>query len=137
MHNVRKDFVRRLAHSLNVEYCDTAHHSPETVIHKAEELVQEVNRLRTKGTNVETQLAGVEVDFRTCRDALDRAGVEKDQLQRQISGQLVDIERLRQVWRSRFRPSNKRRRYDLFASFVHSQKICVRHWQKFQDNRQK
>ncbi|XP_071565098.1 coiled-coil domain-containing protein 170 isoform X3 [Temnothorax nylanderi] len=91
-----QDFVRRLAHALNVEYCETAHHSPEMVIHKAEELVQEVNRLRTKSTNVETQLTGVEVDFRTCRDALDRLTTEKEQLQRQVSVQLVDIDRLRQ-----------------------------------------
>lgn len=67
------------------------------VIHKTEELVQEVNRLRTKSTNVETQLTGVEVDFRTCRDALDRSTTEKEQLQRQVSVQLVDIDRLRQV----------------------------------------
>ncbi|EFN78420.1 Coiled-coil domain-containing protein C6orf97 [Harpegnathos saltator] len=91
-----QDFVRRLAHALSVEFCETAHHSPETMIHKAEELVQEVNRLRTKSSNVETQLTGVEVDFRTCRDALDRASAEKDQLQRQVSGQLVDLDRLRQ-----------------------------------------
>ncbi|KYM77317.1 Coiled-coil domain-containing protein C6orf97 [Atta colombica] len=91
-----QDFVRRLAHALNVEYCETVHHSPEMVIHKAEELVQEVNRLRTKSTNVETQLTGVEVDFRTCRDALDRSITEKEQLQRQVSVQLVDIDRLRQ-----------------------------------------
>ncbi|XP_077276565.1 coiled-coil domain-containing protein 170 isoform X3 [Temnothorax americanus] len=91
-----QDFVRRLAHALNVEYCETAHHSSEMVIHKAEELVQEVNRLRTKSTNVETQLTGVEMDFRTCRDALDRLSTEKEQLQRQVSVQLVDIDRLRQ-----------------------------------------
>ncbi|XP_020291933.1 coiled-coil domain-containing protein 170 isoform X2 [Pseudomyrmex gracilis] len=91
-----QDFVRRLAHAVNVEYSETAHHSPEMVIHKAEELVQEVNRLRTKSTNVETQLTGVEVDFRTCRDALDRATTEKEQLQRQLSVQLVDMDRLRQ-----------------------------------------
>lgn len=66
-------------------------------IHKADELVQEVNRMRTKSTNVETQLTGVEIDFRTCRDALERITTEKDQLQRQVSGQLVDIDRLRQV----------------------------------------
>lgn len=93
----RQDFVRRLAHALNVEYSETVHHSPEMVIHKAEELVQEVNRLRTKSTNVETQLTGVEVDFRTCRDALDRVTSEKEQLQRQVAIQQVDIDRLRQV----------------------------------------
>ncbi|KAL6437711.1 hypothetical protein ACFW04_004235 [Cataglyphis niger] len=91
-----QDFVRRLAHALNVEYSETVHHSPEMVIHKAEELVQEVNRLRTKSTNVETQLTGIEVDFRTCRDALDRVTSEKEQLQRQLAIQQVDIDRLRQ-----------------------------------------
>ncbi|XP_050450535.1 coiled-coil domain-containing protein 170 isoform X1 [Cataglyphis hispanica] len=91
-----QDFVRRLAHALNVEYSETVHHSPEMVIHKAEELVQEVNRLRTKSTNVETQLTGIEVDFRTCRDALDRVTSEKEQLQRQVAIQQVDIDRLRQ-----------------------------------------
>lgn len=99
--------MRRLAHALNVEYCETAHHSPEMVIHKAEELVQEVNRLRTKSTNVETQLTSVEVDFRTCRDALDRATTEKEQLQRQLSVQLVDIDRLRQVQRLKLHPNRE------------------------------
>ncbi|XP_046812797.1 coiled-coil domain-containing protein 170 isoform X3 [Vespa crabro] len=91
-----QDFVRRLAHALNVEYCETAHHSPEVVIHKAEELVQEVNRLRNRGTTIETQLSDIENDFRSCRDSLDRITTEKEQLQRQVSTQLVDLERLRQ-----------------------------------------
>ncbi|KAH0946608.1 hypothetical protein HN011_000080 [Eciton burchellii] len=91
-----QDFVQRLARALNVEYCETAHHSPEVVIHKADELMQEVNRLRTKSTNVETQLTGIEVDFRSCRDVLERTSTEKEQLQRQLSVQLVDMDRLRQ-----------------------------------------
>ncbi|XP_024943852.1 coiled-coil domain-containing protein 170 isoform X2 [Cephus cinctus] len=91
-----QDFVRRLAHALNVEYTDSSHYSPDVAIHKAEELVQEVNRLRSKSTNVEAHLTNVEVDFRNCRDALDRVTVEKEQLQRQVSAQLVDLDRLRQ-----------------------------------------
>ncbi|KAK2576999.1 hypothetical protein KPH14_011961 [Odynerus spinipes] len=91
-----QDFARRLAHALNVEYCETTHRSPEVVIHKAEELVQEVNRLRNRGASIETQLNGIESDFRSCRDALDRVSVEKEQLQRQVSSQLVELERLRQ-----------------------------------------
>ncbi|XP_043271011.1 coiled-coil domain-containing protein 170 isoform X3 [Venturia canescens] len=91
-----QEFVRRLAHALNAEYCESSYHSPEVVIHKAEELVQEVNRLRTKSSNVETHLASVEVDSRTCRDALDRVTAERDQLQRQINGQLTELDRLRQ-----------------------------------------
>lgn len=91
-----QDFVRRLAHALNTEFCDSTHHSPEMVIHKAEELVQEVNRLRTKSTTVETHLGSVEVDFRTCKDSLDRISSEKDQLQRQVATQLIDLDRFRQ-----------------------------------------
>ncbi|KAI4496530.1 hypothetical protein M0804_000340 [Polistes exclamans] len=91
-----QEFVRRLAHALNVEYSETVHHSPEVVIHKAEELVQEVNRLRNRSTTIETQLSGIENDFRNCKDALNRLTTEKEQLQRQMSTQLVDLERLRQ-----------------------------------------
>ena len=86
-----------MAHALNTEFCDNTHHSPEMIIHKAEELVQEVNRLRTKSTNVETHLTSVEVDYRSCKDSLDRVNSEKEQLQRQVSTQLVDLDRLRQV----------------------------------------
>ncbi|XP_046608949.1 coiled-coil domain-containing protein 170 isoform X1 [Neodiprion virginianus] len=91
-----QDFVRRLAHSLGVEYCDSSHHSPDVVIHKAEELVQEVNRLRSKSTNAESHLNSIESELRSCRDALDRANVDKDQVQRQAASQLLDLERLRQ-----------------------------------------
>ncbi|XP_023287530.1 coiled-coil domain-containing protein 170 [Orussus abietinus] len=91
-----QDFVRRLAHALGAEFCESTHHTPDVVIHKAEELVQEVNRLRTKCTNMETHLAGLEADFRSCRDTLDRVGAEKEQLQRQVTTDLVDLDRLRQ-----------------------------------------
>ena len=92
-----QDFVRRLALALNTEFCDSSHHSPELIIHKAEELVQEVSRLRNKSTNVETHLSSVEVDLRTCKDVLDRTNAEKDQLQRQVNSQQVEIDRFRQV----------------------------------------
>ena len=85
-----------MAHALNIEYCEAAHPSAEIVIHKAEELVQEANRLRAKSTSIEGQLASFEVDFRSCRDALDRAVADKEQLQRQASSQLIDLDRLRQ-----------------------------------------
>lgn len=67
------------------------------VIHKVEELVQEANRVRAKNTNIEAQLTTAEVDFRSCRDALDCTVAEKEQLQRQVSSQLIDLDRLRQV----------------------------------------
>ncbi|XP_020711164.2 coiled-coil domain-containing protein 170 isoform X2 [Athalia rosae] len=91
-----QDFVRRLAHSLGVEYCDGSHHGSDVVVHKAEELVQEVNRLRTKSTSAESHLNNIELELRSCRDALDRANIEKDQIQRQAATQLLDLERLRQ-----------------------------------------
>lgn len=92
-----QDFVRRLAHGLNSEFCDSTHHSPEMVIHKAEELVQEVNHLRTKCTSIETHLTTVEVESKNCRDTLERVNNDRDQLQRQITSQSLEIDRLRQV----------------------------------------
>lgn len=102
-----KDFARQLAHALNVEYCETVHPSPEVVIHKAEELVQEANRLRAKTTNAEAQFASVQVDLRSCRDALDRAVADKEQFQRQVSSYLIELDRLKQVCATR--PENRRR----------------------------
>ncbi|XP_033346963.1 coiled-coil domain-containing protein 170 isoform X4 [Bombus vosnesenskii] len=91
-----QEFTRRLANALSVEYRETVHPSPEIVMHKVEELVQEANRVRAKSTSIEAQLTTAEVDFRSCRDALDRTVAEKEQLQRQVSSQLVDLDRLRQ-----------------------------------------
>lgn len=89
--------VRRLAHALNSEFCDNKYHSSEMVIHKAEELVQEINRLRTKSTNIETHLTNVEVESKSCRDMLERSNIERDQLQRQINVQTTELDRVRQV----------------------------------------
>ncbi|XP_024222653.1 coiled-coil domain-containing protein 170 isoform X3 [Bombus impatiens] len=91
-----QEFTRRLANALSVEYRETVHPSPEIVMHKVEELVQEANRVRAKNTNIEARLTTAEVDFRSCRDALDCTVAEKEQLQRQVSSQLVDLDRLRQ-----------------------------------------
>ncbi|XP_034187468.1 coiled-coil domain-containing protein 170 isoform X2 [Osmia lignaria lignaria] len=91
-----QEFTRKLAHALNVEYRETVHPSPEMVIQKTEELVQETNRVRAKCNNLETQLSTIEMDLRSCRDALDRAVAEKDQLQRQTSSQAIDLDRFRQ-----------------------------------------
>ncbi|KAK0089653.1 hypothetical protein PV325_006076 [Microctonus aethiopoides] len=91
-----QDLVRRLAHALNSEFCDNKYHSSEMVIHKAEELVQEINRLRTKSTNIETHLTNVEVESKSCRDMLERSNIERDQLQRQINVQTTELDRLRQ-----------------------------------------
>ncbi|XP_063533183.1 coiled-coil domain-containing protein 170 isoform X1 [Cydia strobilella] len=91
------DLVRRLSAALDAEFCDTTHtHSPESLIIKAAELVQEITRLKNKCINTTENLSSVEQDFRSCRDALERANADKDMLQRQVTSQLLELERLRQ-----------------------------------------
>ncbi|XP_060803904.1 coiled-coil domain-containing protein 170-like [Amyelois transitella] len=91
------DLVRRLSAALEFDFCDTTHsHSPETLIIKAAELVQEITRLKNKCMNTTDNLSTVEQDLRSCRDALERANSDKEMLQRQLSSQLLDIERLKQ-----------------------------------------
>ncbi|XP_006611826.1 coiled-coil domain-containing protein 170 [Apis dorsata] len=91
-----QEFAGKLAGALTVEYRESVHPSPELVSQKVEELVQEASRLRSRNTGVEAQMAALEVEFRGCRDALDRAVAEKEQLQRQASSQSVDLDRLKQ-----------------------------------------
>lgn len=91
------DLVRRLSVALDTEFCEPTHtHSPETLIIKAAELVQEITRLKNRCMNTTENLSSVEQDLRCCRDALERANTDKDILQRQLSSQLLDIERLKQ-----------------------------------------
>ncbi|XP_047019030.1 coiled-coil domain-containing protein 170 isoform X2 [Helicoverpa zea] len=91
------DLIRRMSAALESDFCDTAHtHSPESLIIKAAELVQEITRLKNRFLNTTENLSTVEQDLRSCRDALERANNDKDIMQRQISGQLLDIERLKQ-----------------------------------------
>ncbi|PBC29996.1 Coiled-coil domain-containing protein [Apis cerana cerana] len=89
-------FAGKLAGALTVEYREPVHPSAELVSQKVEELVQEASRLRARNTGVEAQMAALEVELRGCRDALDRAVAEKEQLQRQMSSQSVDLDRLKQ-----------------------------------------
>lgn len=92
-----KEFAGKLAAALTVEYRESVHPSPELVSQKVEELVQEASRLRARNTGVEAQMAALEVELRGCRDALERAVAEKEQLQRQMSSQSVDLDRFKQV----------------------------------------
>ncbi|XP_017798067.1 PREDICTED: trichohyalin [Habropoda laboriosa] len=81
-----QEFARKLWNALSIECRETVSSSnPEIAVRKVEELAEEASRLRA-----------VEVDLRSCRDALDRSGTEKEQLQRQVSSQLIDLDRLRQ-----------------------------------------
>ncbi|KAJ2950020.1 hypothetical protein O0L34_g11357 [Tuta absoluta] len=91
------DLIRRLSAALDAEFCDTTHtHSPESLIIKAAELVQEVSRLKNRCMNTTENLSSVEQDFRSCRDALERANADKDMLQRQLSSQVLEMERVKQ-----------------------------------------
>ncbi|CAK1540513.1 unnamed protein product [Leptosia nina] len=91
------DLIRRLSVALDVEFCDTTHtHSPESLIIKAAELVQDITRLKNRCMNTTENLSTIEQDLRSCRDSLDRANADKEILQRQLSSQLLDMERLKQ-----------------------------------------
>ncbi|XP_041981993.1 coiled-coil domain-containing protein 170 [Aricia agestis] len=91
------DLVRRLSVALDSDFCDTTHtRSPESLIIKASELVQEITRLKNKCMNTTENLSTIEQDLRSCRDSLERAHADKDILQRQLSSQLLDVERLKQ-----------------------------------------
>jgi chromosome segregation ATPase len=91
------DLVRRLSAALESDFCDSSHtHSPESLIIKAAELVQETTRLKNRCMNTTENLSTVEQDYRSCRDALDRANADKDMLQRQLSSQILENERLKQ-----------------------------------------
>lgn len=91
------DLVRRLSAALDAEFCDSTHtHSPESLIIKAAELVQETTRLKNKCMNTTENLSTIEQDLRSCRDALERSNADKEMLQRQLTSQMLDIDRLKQ-----------------------------------------
>lgn len=91
------DLVRRLSAALDAEFCDATHtHSPESLIIKAAELVQEITRLKNKCMNTTENLSSTEQDLRSCRDALERSNTDREILQRQAAAQMLDIERLKQ-----------------------------------------
>lgn len=91
------DLIRRMSAALESDFCDTTHtHSPESLIIKAAELVQEITRLKNRCMNTTENLSTVEQELRSCRDALERSNTDKEMLQRQLTGQLLDLERLKQ-----------------------------------------
>lgn len=59
--------------------------------------LQETARLRTRTTSTSDSLATTEVELRSVRDALERAVTDRDCLQRQAAGHLLELDRLRQV----------------------------------------
>ncbi|KAJ9583754.1 hypothetical protein L9F63_021917, partial [Diploptera punctata] len=91
-----QDLVRRLSTALGTEYSEAMLSSPDGLIHKASELVQETSRLRTRSSTVTDTLSAVETELRTCREALERAVADRDSLQRQAASHLIELDRLRQ-----------------------------------------
>ncbi|XP_066146450.1 coiled-coil domain-containing protein 170 isoform X3 [Euwallacea fornicatus] len=91
-----QDFVRRLSVALGADIVDSSNITPEGLVHKAAELVQETSRLRSKAHNITDTLGSCEIDLRTCRENLDRALADKECLQRQSATQILEIDRLRQ-----------------------------------------
>nr|CAI5855774.1 unnamed protein product [Callosobruchus analis] len=91
-----QDFVRRLSIALGADISDYSHVSPETLVHKATELVQETSRLKSKAHNLDDTLRTLEMDLRTCRENLERTIADRESLQRQTASQILEIDRLRQ-----------------------------------------
>ncbi|CAH1965696.1 unnamed protein product [Acanthoscelides obtectus] len=91
-----QDFVRRLSIALGADISDYSHVSPETLVHKATELVQETSRLKSKSHNLDDTLRTLEMDLRTCRENLERTIADRESLQRQTASQILEIDRLRQ-----------------------------------------
>nr|CAH7715455.1 unnamed protein product [Callosobruchus chinensis] len=91
-----QDFVRRLSIALGADISDYSHVSPETLVHKATELVQETSRLKSKAHNLDDTLRTLEMDLRTCRENLERTIGDRESLQRQTASQILEIDRLRQ-----------------------------------------
>lgn len=60
-------------------------------------MLQETSRLRNRSTVLSDTLSSVEIELRSCRDALERALVDRDELQRQAACHCAEIDRLRQV----------------------------------------
>ncbi|KAK9891617.1 hypothetical protein WA026_015581 [Henosepilachna vigintioctopunctata] len=91
-----QDFIRRLCVALGSDISESTHMSPEALVHKASELVQDTTRLRNRTNNINDTLATVELELRTCRENLERAIMDKECLQRQSATQMTEIDRLRQ-----------------------------------------
>ncbi|XP_050521458.1 coiled-coil domain-containing protein 170 isoform X2 [Daktulosphaira vitifoliae] len=91
------DFVHRT--SLAIGYESLSSDSPaatDVVISKVSELHQELTRLRRKNINASESLSSVEMELRKCRDDLERAMMDKENLQRQAAGYILEIEKLKQ-----------------------------------------
>ncbi|KAG8232946.1 hypothetical protein J437_LFUL013374 [Ladona fulva] len=91
-----QDFVQRLSNALGSESLESAVSSPEGLVLRATELVQETARLRSKSGVLSDSLSSVEIELRGLRDSLDRALQDKENIQRQAASHLMELDRTRQ-----------------------------------------
>lgn len=60
-------------------------------------LFKELNRLRRKNISANDNLSTIEIELRNCREQLERALADKENLQRQAAGHILEIDKLKQV----------------------------------------
>ncbi|XP_060841727.1 coiled-coil domain-containing protein 170 isoform X3 [Rhopalosiphum padi] len=91
------EFVSRASMALGYESLNSD--SPaavDVVLSKASEMHQELNRLRRKNISASENLTSIEVELRNCREQLERALADKENLQRQAAGHILEIDKLKQ-----------------------------------------
>lgn len=58
---------------------------------------KELNRLRRKNISANDNLSTIEIELRNCKEQLERALADKENLQRQAAGHILEIDKLKQV----------------------------------------
>lgn len=53
--------------------------------------------MRRKNISASENLTSIEVELRNCREQLERALADKENLQRQAAGHILEIDKLKQV----------------------------------------
>lgn len=121
------DFLRKLSNALGVMETIDSHASQECLAHKAADLVLETSRLRSRSdtpllflfrekknkirkkleaqsnffarrtSSLGDNLHAVEVELKSCREALERAVGERDNFQRQAASHFIEIDKLKKV----------------------------------------
>lgn len=81
-------------------------------------MLQETSRLRNRSTALSETLSSVEVELRSCRDALERALVDRDELQRQEACHSAEIDRLRQVNVASTSTTSSKLQFNLFLRLL-------------------
>ncbi|CAI6343519.1 unnamed protein product [Macrosiphum euphorbiae] len=91
------EFVSRTSMALGYESLNSD--SPaavDVVLSKASEMHQELNRLRRKNISACENVTSIEIELRNCREQLERALADKENLQRQAAGHILEIDKLKQ-----------------------------------------